>query len=158
MYKKIFIILVVCLLIVGTYGIYKWVNNDSKTKSSEYKPLEVKKDPFGQGKRLTEVYESDMRAYIHCMSHQKVKAKEKWCFYRITPERIQWLLEALDKNHYEHENIYRDILTRWKKGDFSRVDKDHNEIWKLQGGEGLGKATGILTPKEEQEFIKKWEH
>ncbi|WP_146116194.1 DUF6241 domain-containing protein [Paenibacillus sp. AR247] len=38
-------------------------------------------------------------------------------------------------------------------GDFSTVDDDHNFLWMIENG-SIGKAKGILTQKEEKEFIK----
>lgn len=63
--------------------------------------------------------------------------------------------EGLDKTKKELENEkeYRDILERWAKGDFSRVDDDHNIVWELQGG-NYGKAIGIMTPEQEKRFIE----
>ncbi|MBS4206555.1 DUF6241 domain-containing protein [Bacillus sp. FJAT-50079] len=93
---------------------------------------------------------------IHAMSHQKVKADEKWGFLPLTQDRVKRLIEVVEKNEkeYNHSNIYLDILRRWEKSDFSSVDKDHNAIWELQGGT-IGKAYGILSPEEEKAFIRK---
>ncbi|MCJ7840033.1 DUF6241 domain-containing protein [Lederbergia sp. NSJ-179] len=113
-------------------------------------------NPFGQKSTQEELTDSDYRNYIHKMSHQKVKADEKWGFYEITPERIDWLLQGLNQVNLKNESVYRDILERWKDGDFSKVDQDHNAIWQLQGGT-IGKATGILSPEEEEAFLQETE-
>ncbi|WP_411675014.1 DUF6241 domain-containing protein [Cytobacillus kochii] len=47
------------------------------------------------------------------------------------------------------------MLDKWSKGDFSNVDNDHNYFWSLQNGT-IGKATGILSPEEEEAFIEKY--
>ena len=113
-------------------------------------------NPFGQAKSMEELTDRDYREYIHGMSHQKVKAEEKWGFYEINDERIEWLLDGLALEESQAEltdlNVYQDILERWKEADFSRVDEDHNTIWRLQGGT-IGKATGILSLEEEQLYI-----
>nr|WP_239585879.1 DUF6241 domain-containing protein [Bacillus mesophilus] len=90
------------------------------------------------------------------MSHQKVKADEKWGTIRITPERISRLIQIVElhKSELNHADLYLRILTRWANDDFSQADKDHNAIWKLQNG-NIGEATRVLTPQEEQKFIKK---
>jgi hypothetical protein len=90
------------------------------------------------------------------MSHQKVKAKQKWGFYQITPERIIWLLEGLDLVEVQYEKIYWEILEKWAQEDFSTADEDHNTIWQLQGGT-IGEATGVLSPEEEKVYIKSQE-
>jgi len=108
---------------------------------------------FGDSQSVTELTEGNFNNYIHGMSHQKVKASKKWSFYEITDNRIKWLLNSLDVIEVEHENTYRRILTKWNKGDFSKIDEDHNGIWAIQDGT-VGKATGILTPEEEKAYIQ----
>ncbi|WP_051556648.1 DUF6241 domain-containing protein [Alkalihalobacterium bogoriense] len=100
--------------------------------------------------------EDDVQKKIHYMSHQKVRAEHKWNNLQITQERIERLLEVVEhnKDKYTHYELYNDILVRWKNGDFSKADKDHNSVWELQGGT-IGKAVGLLTAEEEQEFIDK---
>ncbi|MFD1850086.1 DUF6241 domain-containing protein [Oceanobacillus bengalensis] len=110
-------------------------------------------NPFGKTTSIEESTIYHYNEYIHGMSHQKVKAEEKWGYYEIHPERIQWLLEGLDVVEINNETVYRKILERWAEGDFSKVDDDHNAIWTLQGGT-IGEATGILSPEEEQAYIE----
>ncbi|WP_338471846.1 DUF6241 domain-containing protein [Niallia sp. XMNu-256] len=99
--------------------------------------------------------EGKVQNVIHQMSHQKVRAEEKWGFIPLTMERVNRLIEVVNANQYEHEGVYLDILKRWKNNNFSHVDTDHNAVWSLQNGT-VGKATGILTVEEEQQFIAKY--
>lgn len=101
--------------------------------------------------------EADVQDLIHEMSHQKVKADEKWGALLITEERIVRLIEIVEENYNEYEcsDIYLEILNRWLIGDFSQADKDHNEIWNMNGGT-IGKATGLLSPVEEQEYLQRF--
>lgn len=94
---------------------------------------------------------------IHSMSHQKIEADEKWGFLPLTTERVSRLIEIIESNPNEYKNsmVYLKILTRWSENDFSNIDRDHNEIWLLQGGT-IGKATGILSYEEELEYIEKY--
>jgi Family of unknown function (DUF6241) len=108
-------------------------------------------NPFGE-KVKTPLSEVLMQQYIHAMSHQKVQAKEKWSYFKITDERIDFLLSQLEINKYEHEGTYEEILTSWKDGDFSDAVSDHNKIWRIQEGT-IGKATGLLSPKAEEAYI-----
>lgn len=119
----------------------------------EWVEEEVYLNPFGDPMELAELTDGAYQNYIHKMSHQKVVANVKWGFYEITNERINWLLEGLSVAELEHKQTYQDILVRWASGDFSQVDKDHNTVWQLQGGT-IGEATGILSPEEEQAYIK----
>ncbi|MEF2093070.1 DUF6241 domain-containing protein [Bacillus sp. CFBP9009] len=98
--------------------------------------------------------EEEIQNAIHVMSHQKVEAEDKWGFVPITSERIEQLIAVIEKNEYREQYLYLGILNGWKNNDFSNVDEDHNDIWKLQGG-NIGKARGILTPEEEKAYIEK---
>ena len=112
-------------------------------------------NPFQEEYTQEELTDRHYQDYIHKMSHQKVIADAKWGFYKITNERIDWLLDSLEKTYdsLNEGKIYRDILTKWKNEDFSKVDQDHNTIWNLQGG-SIGEATGILSAEEEKEYIE----
>lgn len=114
------------------------------------------KNPFGRTTKIENLTDDSYRDYIHGMSHQKIKADRKWGFYQINEERIDWLLEGLEKadpNNLESYQTYKTILERWKANDFSRVDADHNVIWEMQNGT-IGRATGIMSAEEEQRYIE----
>ncbi|AYP68843.1 hypothetical protein BpsM61_00069 [Bacillus phage vB_BpsM-61] len=98
--------------------------------------------------------DAQVRRTIHHMSHQKIEANQKWGAIEITQERIETLSQIIDdrEDRLKSYDTYREILDRWIVGDFSQADKDHNKIWKLQGGT-VGEATGIASEKEEQAFI-----
>lgn len=110
-------------------------------------------NPFGQDIKQEDLTFIDYIYYIHGMSHQKVKADEKWAFFEIHPKRIDWLLEQLNKSEIKYNSIFKDVLEKWKAGNFSEVDKDHNNIWEIQNGT-IGKATRILTSEEELQFLE----
>ncbi|OAT81578.1 hypothetical protein A6P54_12450 [Bacillus sp. MKU004] len=110
-------------------------------------------NPFEEGVK-TPLKETLMQQYIHAMSHQKVEAEEKWSFFKITDDRIGFLLNQLEVNKYKNEDLYRSILLKWKEGDFSDAASHHNAVWRLQQGT-IGKATGNLSAKEEEVFLQK---
>lgn len=89
------------------------------------------------------------------MSHQKIIADEKESSIMITPKRIDTLLQMVEENKdvYEHNEQYLDLLNRWKLGDFSSVDQDHNDMWYLQGSKQNGIAYGIATKEQEINYI-----
>lgn len=85
---------------------------------------------------------------IQEMAHQKIIAESKEGSIMITPERIDTLIQMVEENKDNYERhkmsdkyapyeIYLDILKRWKKGDFSTVDDDHNILMFIQGGNHL---------------------
>lgn len=102
---------------------------------------------------------------IQEMAHQKIIAESKEGSIMITPERIDILIQMVEENKNKYERramsdkyalyeTYLDILNRWKKGDFSTVDDDHNILMFIQGGktpEGL--ATGIASEEQEKNYI-----
>ncbi|MEI3605754.1 DUF6241 domain-containing protein [Pseudogracilibacillus sp. SE30717A] len=118
-------------------------------------------NPFGNKIEPQEIEEINVLNYIHWMSHQKVNAENKWGFYEITDERIDWLLDALDQAGHSIFNTenYKEILTRWKNDDFTNIVDDHNYVWGIQGGtdEKSGKATGVLNEEQEQKYIENTE-
>lgn len=90
------------------------------------------------------------------MAHQKIIANEKEGSVMITPERIDILIRMVEENKdkYEHYETYLDILNRWKKGDFSTVDYDHNVLMYIQGSKYVGGiAKGIATKEQEINYI-----
>ncbi len=127
--------------------------NNKKVEAGKVLAHEENGNPFGTSTKLAEMNDKLYQDYLHGMSHQKVEADEKWGFYPITEKRIQWLLNGLDITELKHEKEYRKILERWASGNFSKVDIDHNIIWEMQNG-NIGKATGILSPEEEQAYIE----
>ncbi len=90
------------------------------------------------------------------MSHAKVLATEKWSHLEPTQERIDRLLDVVERNQniLDHSDLYIRILERWQASNFSNAVTDHNSIWDLQG-ETIGEATRLLTKEEEAEYIKK---
>ncbi|MGM0843572.1 MAG: DUF6241 domain-containing protein [Bacillota bacterium] len=162
----LFILILLLLGTVSASSIYTYfsgqgsqekaaVEND---KTEEYREENTQgeartENPFGEP-FLSPINETVMQQYIHAMSHQKIKAKQKWSFYEMTEERILYLLGELDKGDYEHEQVYRDILVKWQEGNFSEVDHDHNEVWSLQGGT-VGAAKGVLSAEEERTYLNK---
>ncbi len=103
--------------------------------------------------------ENKFQDYIHGMTHQKVVAEDKWGIYQISEERIDNMLEVLDKvkgtpEEYKYQDFYSEALTEWDKGNFNNAVDVHNYIWNLNGGT-IGKAERLMTTEEEQAYIKK---
>lgn len=90
---------------------------------------------------------------MHKMTHQKVVALEKWGAFEMAENRINELYTIVEKSGFYKKDFILSILDKWKIGDFSTIDEDHNAIWTKQEG-NVGKARGIMTEDEEKEFIK----
>lgn len=171
-------IVVICLL---SFSAYQFWNNafpsskeqdqieELKKEQAEkvkkvYEEIEEKEtESTGEGITTTEQAEAEfpmdmsenlVQESIHAMSHQKVKADQKRGAIQITPERIERLLVVVEANKetYEREDAYINILLAWKNGDFSQADLHHNTVWVFQEGE-VGQAYGIMTTEEEQQYI-----
>ncbi|CAI9391520.1 DUF6241 domain-containing protein [Niallia sp. Sow4_A1] len=99
-------------------------------------------------------HEDRVISTMHEMTHQKVRADQKWGAVEMTEERIDMLNDIVKNSTYHNKDALLKILSKWKEGDFRTADEDHNALWSLQDG-NIGKATGILSEEEEQEFIEK---
>lgn len=181
MKKTIIALVVMVITILGSFGFIIWSDmkdvQDANKKESEEtastSELEEMREalggtvtdeemeeyeqnglnPFGQLITIEQLTDVDYQEYIHGMSHQKVKAEQKWGFYQINAERINWLLAGLNNTSLQYSDVYQSILEKWASGDFSTADKDHNKIWQIQGGT-IGEATGLLSPEEEKAYIE----
>jgi hypothetical protein len=89
---------------------------------------------------------------MHKMTHQKVKAKEKWGAIPMIPDTINQVYDIVEKSEFEQKDDLLAILAKWKKGSFSEVNEDHNYFWTYQGGT-IGKSYGIMSKSEEETFI-----
>lgn len=71
----------------------------------------------------------------------------------MMPETVQPVLETIQASSFDHREELQNIAEKWKKEDFSSIDKDHNYFWTLQGGT-VGEAYGIMNKEEEEAFIQ----
>lgn len=103
-----------------------------------------------------EMTEGELQIYMHQMTHQKIVASEKKGQVEMTPEHIEGLLTIVNTyaDHYKHSDFYLEALNKWKEGDFSNAVYIHNTIWDWHGGT-VGRATGFMSPEQEQEFVEK---
>ena len=109
---------------------------------------------------ISEKYENmrnvELVQEVHNMSHQKVKSEKKWGSSEITAEKVQKLFNVIKNRDFEDINtksMLLNILEPWIKKDFSNAVTAHNNIWSYQKG-NIGKATRLLTPQEELEYIE----
>lgn len=176
-FKKIiwtFMIVIAALIIGFIYIIYtdfspseqpvteESTDTDTETpQEEEEEPVlldekeDENKNPFHTITKQEEVTEVMMRDFIHKMSHQKIYAEAKWGLIEITDERINWLLESVDKTKkpLEEKAEYKKILERWAEGDFSHAVEDHNTVWRMQGG-NIGEALRLLSKEEEEDYLE----
>ena len=93
---------------------------------------------------------------LHGMTHQKVHADEKWTLVEMTDARIDDMLAILDQvegtGEYDHYDLYKQALKKWKNGNFENEVYVHNELWSLNNG-SVGKASRLLSADEERAFV-----
>ena len=96
--------------------------------------------------------EEEVIQTMHEMTHQKVKADQKWGAAPLTPKTAETVFTIVENSSFKEKDQLLEIAARWKKGDFSKIVDDHNYFWSLQGGT-IGKAYGKLSKTEEETFI-----
>lgn len=97
--------------------------------------------------------ESEVIDVMHKMTHQKVRAEDKWGAIPMIPDTINQVYDIVSQSDFSRKEDLLEILEKWKKDDFSTIDDDHNYFWEYQDGT-IGEAYGTLTLDEEKEFIK----
>jgi hypothetical protein len=96
----------------------------------------------------------DVMKTMHSMTHQKVVSEEKWYNLEMTTENINVLYEFInDSEVIDYKSELLKIVGNWKEGNFDNIVEEHNFLWGEQNG-NVGKATGVLTPEQEAEFIE----
>lgn len=100
--------------------------------------------------------EEELQIYLHQMTHQKVTADKKFGAVEMSEANIENLLKIVQANSgvYEHSDFYEETLNAWADGDFSNAVTVHNTIWKWHNG-NVGRATGLMSPEQEAEYVKK---
>jgi hypothetical protein len=106
--------------------------------------------------RYETMIEGELIQEVHNMTHQKVKADKKWGSSEITAEKVQKLYDVIQKSDFKNQSnktMLLGILEPWTRKDFTNSVSAHNRIWSYQNG-NIGKATRLLTPQEELEYIE----
>ena len=172
--KKIAVILVSVVTIFVVFGIIAFMvmdlgspaEEEAQNKTSQTKEAAKVNDEFLQKQikvngessitlpTLVEGSESKVTDIMHKMTHQKVVADEKWGAIEMTPENIVTLKKHVKENNYKSEKFFLEILERWESGNFDKVDKDHNALWREQEGT-IGIAYDLMTEQQEKRFIEK---
>ena len=179
--KKILIIasIVLGLVVAFGYGTYKILDNienyqeenqDNEATAAAPEEHKDEKSPYATEREeyeeqtkniggqifeleLTDATtEAEIIDVMHKMTHQKVKAEDKWGAIPMSGHTVSQVLEFLNKSEFTSRMDLIAIAEKWKEGDFQTVDYDHNYFWGWQGGT-VGKAYGIMSPAEEEEFI-----
>ena len=164
---KTWIIASVILIAVSVgliFGVYNMLDsgNAQKTvssskqessKANETKEQSMKIGGISYDLKLSDTPEEhEVIEVMHHMSHQKVKADDKWGAKPMIPDTINEIYDIISKSDFPRKEELLAIAERWKNGDFSRADDDHNYFWDYQNGT-IGKAYGLLNEAEERRFI-----
>ncbi|MDM5153325.1 DUF6241 domain-containing protein [Bacillus sp. DX1.1] len=95
--------------------------------------------------------ESAVIAAMHKMTHQKVRAQEKWGAIPMTKQGTDLIYNIVAQSSFKEKDRLLQIAERWKNRDFSQISDDHNFFWTFDGGT-IGKAYGMLNTSEERTF------
>lgn len=161
--RSVYLVSAIILMAVIAFGALKFWDKDklsgssisAENSSEEALETSVKKMEgleFAQSVP-EDASEATVMAMMHKMTHQKVIASEKWGIIQMDQESISKAKQLLQASDFNSKEELLEIINRWEKGKFDQVDDDHNFIWELQGG-SIGRATGILTEQQEQQFIE----
>ena len=162
-------------IVAAEEAVYLLPNNEEKQKL--LKRIAVVKDEFNRNQKIKEEArlaklkpeinqakialgidqspsEEDLLKILHNMTHQKVRSEEKWQFVQMTEVNLLAVKEVLQENPAYSQNIdMLEIVNNWLRNNFSNIVADHNVIWEFKDGT-VGKAYGILSPKEEDDLVK----
>ncbi|WP_066248258.1 DUF6241 domain-containing protein [Neobacillus drentensis] len=165
--------IILAVLIGVQYGGFEFINNGAQSvKKTEKVEAQAVQDTANKKKKVVDKQQtakiggvqydigiddsSSQEAVIevmHKMTHQKVKAKEKWGAIPMIPDTINQVYNIVENSRFDQKDDLLAILDKWKKGIFSEVDEDHNYFWTYQGGT-IGKSYGIMSKSDEETFIK----
>lgn len=154
--KKILYLVVVALLTTALVVGISFITTTPSPKVEEEVEAEIVKVSDAETKETRQINATSEDGFadaIHYMTHQKIYATAKWGSLEITDERIDSMLETLDKTDFVDEEFYRETLDAWKSGDFSNAVEVHNYIWEQKDG-NIGQAQRLLTEEEEQAYIE----
>src|SRR5690606_39022000 len=163
MVKTISITIGVLALLAGA-GYYFFTQNSTSggeitkvaDKIEEREEKEGTPERSGTEEEDADMTEVDLQILLHQMTHQKISAGKKKGAVEMTQENIDGLLLIVQANKhlYKHGPFYEDTLTEWQQGDFSNAVTVHNTIWDWHKGT-VGRATGLMSAEEEQEFVER---
>ncbi|WP_413306696.1 DUF6241 domain-containing protein [Bacillus sp. 1P10SD] len=170
--KKVWIIpsIILVVLLGGIYGANKLINSEAVSGSNQEKAVDdssslVDKTADKESEQTDKIggvqydigidntsSEYQVIEVMHKMTHQKVKAEEKWGAIPMVPDTINRVYEIVSNSDFDRKDQLLAILEKWKASNFAAVDDDHNYFWQYQGGT-VGQAYGILSKAEEETFI-----
>lgn len=171
--KKMLIITAASFLVIvlGVFGAYKYlVHQDGKKQAEIEEKAEaagISEEEFVEQTQLIGGidYEVDLDinstvdeviSVMHKMSHQKVRAEDKWGAIPMTEDTIKQVYDVVSKKDFDDADLKVDllhILQKWENNNFLSADEDHNYFWEYQGGT-VGRAYDTMSRAEEVEFIK----
>jgi hypothetical protein len=136
---------------VKEYNVHQFVFKHPQQTSAKVHNFQNTKYDLGLNSYTPE---SDVLNIMNRMCHQKIKAEEKWGAVPMIPDTIDQVYNVVEQSDFVDKSALSTILDRWKSGDFSDIEEDHDNILELQGGT-VGWAIGVMSKAEESEFILK---
>ena len=79
----------------------------------------------------------------HSMANTLIEADSIWDKLPMNKANVDKLILLINKTEDSaNKTTLVEIANRWKLGDFSKVDEDHDTVWSMLDGT-IGEATGI---------------
>ncbi|MRH44172.1 hypothetical protein GH741_16135 [Aquibacillus halophilus] len=124
-------------------------------QASNEENFENETTPADELKKYETMSNDSILQEIHKMTHQKVMAKHKWGSVEITRQRVEKIYAEIEKKEdFQNQAVILNLLSPWLEGNFDNAVEVHNQVWSIQDGT-IGKASRLLTPEEEREYINK---
>lgn len=136
MRKKILIcgiIIGIAIICLGSYKLVPEILANSKV-------VDVKKiDKMTQNEKISTSI--DM---MHGMANSLIESKDIWAKIPMTKQNVDKLMVLLNatENSTQKETLQQ-IANKWKLGNFTTVDEDHDIVWNMIDNATIGQATGI---------------
>lgn len=142
------------IFIVGAIGLVAWSSSTITNKVSNDNFNKIVTTDAG-GKYIVDQDaaakvkiqpERDIIVEMHEMTNTYIIASKVWGTQEMTQERINALIVEILSTQSTTISLHKkeliEILTGWKKGEFSNLADDHNYLWDALGGQ-VGEATGV---------------
>jgi len=132
--------------------------NDLSDASEVVNPIYFTQEPvmqnssFAETEKLVQVIEEPLienqpllaaTNMVHDMANSLIKSDHIWYTLSINKATVEELMKLINSiEECEEKSVLLRIAEGWKKGDFTNIQHDHNEVWNMLDGT-IGKATGV---------------
>lgn len=148
------VIMGIAITCIGAYKIAMGLLDDNFSETG--KPVKVNEvkitQKTGNSVEASKTIE-EATNMAHAMANTLIKADHIWDTVPMNKINVDKLLALIQKlSDGKEKTKLQAIAQKWKKSDFTEVDKDHNTVWNMLDGT-TGKATGIKKDEVEKAVL-----